>query len=128
MPSVTVLIADEDPKIRECLRRALETDSRFQVLWEAENGLQALMAVKQRWPDAVVLDAQLARMDGHEVTRCIRHSSPRTKIVIMSVYDADRVRAVESGADAFFIKDCGREAIVESLAPLFPGTQDGSTE
>ena len=72
MEQKTILVADNDPYIRQCVRHAMEIDSRLVVSWEAENGLQALALAAQHHPDVVLFDTDLPRMDGFETARCLR--------------------------------------------------------
>ena len=104
---ITVLVADDDPYIRQCIRHATEIDPDLRVECEAENGLQALMLAERHRPDVVLLDAEMPRMDGMEAARCLRKSRPDVCIIIMSVYEELRSTALEAGADAFILKGCG---------------------
>jgi DNA-binding NarL/FixJ family response regulator len=106
---------------RQCLRRAIEANPLFKVCWEADNGLEALLLAKKSQPDVVLLDAQLPRMDGFEVTSCLRQCRRNTCIVVMSVFEEGRARALATGADAFVVKDCGRDKILEALSRLLAG-------
>jgi len=108
---LSVLLADEDPNIRRCLKKALECECKLSVLWEADNGLQALALMRQQQPRVVLIDSQLQRMSGIEATRCIKRCNTDVKIVVMSVYETDREPAMQAGADAFIVKDCGCEQI-----------------
>jgi DNA-binding NarL/FixJ family response regulator len=118
MQPITILIADDDAMIRQCLRRAVECDPRLQICWEADNGLQALVMTKQHHPDLVLMDAQMPRMDGIEATRCLRKCDKQTRILVMSVYDQMRAPALAAGADGFVTKDCGCEAIRKAIRQL----------
>lgn len=128
MQQVSILIADDDPFIRQCLRRALEIDPDLQVAWEAQNGLQAIVLADRHLPDLVLLDAEMPRMDGFEAARCLRLRRPDICIVILSLYEQFRSQALESGANAFIVKDCGcsklralvREALREREAGARP--------
>jgi DNA-binding NarL/FixJ family response regulator len=111
MPPISVLIADDDAKIRQCLRRALEADPQLQVLWEADNGLEALVLAKQHHPQVILMDVQMPRMDGIEATRCLRQHDHKMCILIMSVYENVRAQALAAGADGFVTKDCGCRAM-----------------
>jgi two-component system cell cycle response regulator DivK len=81
---------------------------------------EELRAVLQEWlPDAIVLDLQLPRTDGFQLTREIK-SDPRTRhiaIVVVSacVMPAERAAAIEAGCDAFISKPVDPIVIVEEL-------------
>ena len=107
MQTISILIADDDPMVRRCLRHVMEADARLHVCWEADNGLQALMLAGKHEPDLILMDAQMPRMDGIEATRCLRQHETTARIVVMSVYEHLREQAMEAGADAFVVKDCG---------------------
>ena len=107
MQPISVLIADDDPYIRQCLRRALEIDPILQVQWEAENGLEAVVLAGKHHPDVVLLDSEMPRMDGFEAAQCLRQRLPGLCVVMMSVYEQARSRALECGAAAFIVKGSG---------------------
>jgi len=107
MQTISILIADDDPTVRRCLHHAMEADAQLQICWEADNGLQALMLARKHSPDLILMDAQMPRMDGIEATRCLRQCETTAQIVVMSVYEQLREQALEAGADAFVVKDCG---------------------
>jgi DNA-binding NarL/FixJ family response regulator len=113
-----VLIADEDPNVRRCLKHAIDCGCKLTVKWEADNGLQALALIQQHHPSLVLIDSQMQRMSGIEATRCARHHCSKVKIVVMGVYETDREAAMQAGADEFVVKDCGCSAIRETLHRL----------
>lgn len=120
MHPISVLIADDDAMIRQCLRKAVEADPQLKVQWEAANGLEALLMAQQYHPQVILMDAQMPRMDGIEATRCLRQCVPNACILVMSVYDQVRAQALDAGADAFVTKDCGCEMIRATIHRIFP--------
>jgi two-component system KDP operon response regulator KdpE len=101
-----ILIVDDEPAIQRFLATAL-AGGEFAV-FQAENGHAALAAAVTVKPDVVLLDLGLPDMDGVEVIGRIRQWS-QTPIIVLSVRDreADKVRALDAGADDYLTKPFG---------------------
>lgn len=99
----TILIADDDPHIRQVVRFALEKTG-FDVL-EATDGAEALDKVAADTPDLVVLDIMMPEMDGTEVCRKLRADSG-VPVIFLSSKDEeiDRVVGLELGGDDYVTK------------------------
>ncbi len=122
MQPVSILIADDDPLVRRCLRHAVGCDRHLVVQWEADNGLQALALAQQHHPQLILIDSHMDRMNGFEATRCLRHQDREVRILVLGVYETDRAQALEAGADAFVVKDSGCEAIRKAIHNLLHST------
>jgi len=111
-----VLVADDDPKLRELIRITLEGE--FDLL-EAEDGEAALKISQQESPDLVLLDVMMPKLDGFEVCRRLKASSSTNSIrVIMLTARAgreDRRRGQEAGADDYFIKPFSPKALLDKV-------------
>ncbi|WP_310599177.1 response regulator [Desulfobulbus sp.] len=101
-----ILIVDDEPAIRRFLQTALADDCFAPVL--AENGHAALAAAVAAKPEIVLLDLGLPDMDGVEVIARLRQWS-QVPIIVLSVRDreADKVRALDAGADDYLTKPFG---------------------
>lgn len=101
-----VLVVDDEPAIRRFLHTAL-ADDQF-TLVQAENGHAALAAAVTAKPDVILLDLGLPDLDGVEVINRIRQWS-QVPIIVLSVRDreADKVRALDAGADDYLTKPFG---------------------
>ena len=106
MPSENckVLIVDDDPAFRRALRTSLAA-SGFDVS-EGRTGEEALIVLRDKPVDIVLLDINMPGMGGIETCRKIRSLSPRIGILMLTVRDAeeDKVQALEAGADDFVTK------------------------
>lgn len=102
-PAVTVLVVDDEPAIRDIVRRYLEAEG-FRVV-EAADGEVALRLFATEHPSVVVLDVGLPVMDGVEVLRQLRATSA-TPVVMLSARaeEADRVIGLSVGADDYVTK------------------------
>lgn len=99
-----VLLVDDDRAVRDALRRALSLAG-YEVQL-AEDGEQALEAIVQSVPEAVVLDVGLPGIDGLEVCRRLRRIGNRVPILILTARDevADRIDGLDVGADDYMVK------------------------
>ena len=101
--SAVVLLVDDDPAIRDSLSKELRAAGYTTVT--ATNGAEGLAAVQSNAPDVILTDIAMPRADGFELISAIRASSA-VPIVVLSVRggDADKVRALDLGADDFVTK------------------------
>ncbi|GAB5389826.1 MAG: response regulator transcription factor [Alphaproteobacteria bacterium] len=99
-----ILIADDDPGLRDILNYALRKQG-WDVC-EAHDGKAALAAFEQESPDLIVLDVMMPEMDGVEVCRQIRRDDSKVPIVFLSALDEeiDRVLGLEMGGDDYITK------------------------
>ena len=98
-----VLVVDDDPAIRDSMARELRV-SGYSVV-AASDGLEGVRAFETHAPDVVLTDLSMPRSDGFELISAIRPTS-RTPIIVLSVRgsDADKIRALDLGADDFVTK------------------------
>ena len=107
-----VLVVDDDPEIRDSLRRGLSVEGYAVSL--AEDGAEALQTARDRAPDLVVLDVMLPTLDGLEVCRRLRMAEDSLPIVLLTARDAvpDRVAGLETGADDYLVKPFAIEELL----------------
>jgi DNA-binding response OmpR family regulator len=101
-----VLVADDDPDILSLVALRLERFG-FEVV-VARDGEQALATALERAPDIALLDVSMPKLDGYEVTACLR-DNPSTRqmpIILLTarVQETDIARGVEAGADDYVKK------------------------
>jgi DNA-binding NarL/FixJ family response regulator len=104
--TITVLLVDDVPQLRELVRYGLEGDPAFEIIGEAADGRQAIAAVDTHAPAAVVLDLSMPDMDGFHAILELRDRAPHLAIVVLSGFTPERVkqRVIEQGADAYIEK------------------------
>jgi two-component system, OmpR family, KDP operon response regulator KdpE len=110
----SVLMVDDDPNVVRSLRAALE--SHGYTVRSAPNGAIALDECTAERPDVVLLDLALPGMDGVEVCRRLRAWS-RVPIVVLSarVHEAQKVQALDAGADDYVTKPFGTEELLARI-------------
>src|SRR6266849_5012303 len=103
MISSVILIVDDDPAIRDSLSKELRANGYSTTT--AADGAEGMNAFQSQVPDLVLTDLAMPRSDGFELIAGIRATS-RAPIIVLSVRgaDADKVRALDLGADDFVTK------------------------
>ncbi|MFI8964076.1 response regulator transcription factor [Streptomyces sp. NPDC053493] len=99
-----ILIVDDEPAVREALRRSLAFEG--YATEDAVDGLDALAKMESYGPDLVVLDVQMPRMDGLTAARRIRSGGSTVPILMLTARDTvgDRVTGLDAGADDYLVK------------------------
>jgi DNA-binding NarL/FixJ family response regulator len=113
--ATTILVADDDQRVRGLVKRILEETLGAPIVQEANDGEEALRLAWSQVPRVVVMDITMPRMDGLQATKKIKAEHPETKIIILTIHQdqAYREAAIESGADAFLDK----RAMLTDLVP-----------
>lgn len=110
----TVLVVEDDAPVRRFLRTALAAHG-YRVV-EAQSASGALAAATTARPDVILLDLSLPDRDGTDVAREIREWS-RVPIIVISAREreADKVRALDAGADDYLTKPFGTEELLARM-------------
>jgi two-component system response regulator MprA len=113
-----VLIVDDEPAVREALKRSLAFEGYETTL--AEDGLAALDQVAAVRPDAIVLDVLMPRMDGLTTARRLRSSGITVPILMLTARDTvgDRVTGLDAGADDYLVKPFELDELLARLRAL----------
>ncbi|CAN5290447.1 MAG: response regulator transcription factor [Nocardioides sp.] len=110
-----VLVVDDEPAVRDSLRRSLEFNGYEVAL--ARDGAEALAGIGASNPDVVIMDVMMPRLDGIETTRLLRTAGNDVPILVLTARDSvgDRVDGLDAGADDYLTKPF---ALAELLARL----------
>jgi two-component system, OmpR family, KDP operon response regulator KdpE len=110
----TILVIDDEAPIRRLLRLTLEPQG--YRIHEAETGQLGLQEAAARRPDAIILDLGLPDMDGVAVLKRLREWS-QTPVLVLTVRDreADKVAALDNGADDYLTKPFGTAELLARL-------------
>lgn len=115
--SISIIIADDHPIFRNGLRQILESTPGFEIVAELSDGEQALDALRRFKPDVAVLDVDMPKRDGLEVTKAINEEGLPTSIIILTMYKEERFfnAALDAGVKGYVIKDSAITDITEAV-------------
>ena len=119
----TILLADDHAVVRYGLKALIEDEPNFTVVGEAGSGLEAIQMVSELKPDVLVLDIMMDDISGIEVARQVRKNSPRTAIVVLSMYGDKKhvLEALQAGAKAYVVKKAVTSELIEAVRQVFVG-------
>jgi DNA-binding NarL/FixJ family response regulator len=118
-----ILLADDHDLTRAGLRYLLEKQKDWSVCGEAPNGRIAVEMVEEFRPDVVILDMSMPDLNGVEATRQILKKFPRTKILIYTMHETERiiVDALDAGASGIVLKSDAGENMVAAVESVLKG-------
>lgn len=111
----SVLIADDSEFMRDLLREILEEN--FQIVGEAENGVEAVELYDEHDPDLVMMDIVMPIRDGIEATGKITSEDPNAHVIMCtSMGQEDQMkRAVKAGAQGYITKPFQKPSVLEAI-------------
>lgn len=119
-----VLIVDDQALVRAGFRMILEAEPDFEIVGEAADGLNAVLAARQTEPDVILMDVRMPNVDGLQATRKLlegREHGPR--VLILTTFDLDEYvyEALRAGASGFLLKDTPPEQLVDAIRLVVTG-------
>ncbi len=120
---VTVLIIDDHPLFREGLRKVLDVEPDIEVIGEGADGEEALRLAREMQPDVVLVDINLPKMNGLQVTRQLIADRTGIKVIVLTGYDTQGqvLHAMRAGASAYFPKEVTPNKLVEVVRQVARG-------
>jgi two-component system response regulator MprA len=126
---MSILVVDDEPAVRESLRRALELEGYEVEL--ATDGDEAIARLgKTEQPDAVILDILMPRLDGLEVCRRLRSSGNSVPVLMLTARAEidSRVAGLDAGADDYLPKPFALAELFARLRALLRRTGGESAD
>ena len=121
--SVTILLADDHPIVRQGLRHLLEVEPDVKIIGEASDGLQAVQLADKFRPNVLIVDMMMPGLNGLEVLRQVKKRSPATCSIVLSMQSADAyvVESLRAGASGYVLKETGPSELVNAVRQVIQG-------
>lgn len=122
-PKIRILLADDHHIVRQGIRQLLESESDLQVIAEAGDGEEAQALIEKHKPDVAVLDIQMPKASGIEVTRWVRAHLQQVGVLILTAYDDDPyvMAVLQAGANGYVLKTASTEELVQAVREVNEG-------
>jgi DNA-binding NarL/FixJ family response regulator len=121
--TVSLLIVDDHPVVRDGLRGMFENAPGFRVLGEASGGVEAVALAAGLDPDVILMDLRMPGGSGVEAIATLTRSGARAKILVLTTYDtdSDTLPAIEAGATGYLLKDAPRDELFTAVRAAAEG-------
>lgn len=127
MTPIRIVVADDQPDVRDGFRLVLGRHADLLVVGEAADGETALNTVRALLPDVMLVDIRMPRRSGLEVCRELSQSPPgaggRTKVIVITTSDSGEYveEALRYGASGFLLKRSRPELLIEAVYAAMDG-------
>jgi DNA-binding NarL/FixJ family response regulator len=120
MKKVSIMIVDDHTLIRETWSFLLGKNENFDVVAECGDGERAIELARDKRPDVVLLDINMAPMSGFDVLKMIRKYSPSSKIIGVSMHSqpAYAKKMLRLGAKGYVTKNSPRQEMLEAISEV----------
>ncbi|AKZ60168.1 putative two-component system response regulator involved in stambomycin biosynthesis [Streptomyces ambofaciens ATCC 23877] len=121
--TITLLIVDDHPVVRDGLRGMLEPADGFTVLGEASGGTEAVEMTLRLDPDVVLMDLRMPAGSGVEAIAELTRRGARARVLVLTTYDtdSDTLPAIEAGATGYLLKDALRDELFAAIRAAAEG-------
>jgi DNA-binding NarL/FixJ family response regulator len=123
MHPIRLAIADDHGLFRTALKEMLSREPDIDIVSECTNGEEALNFAREHKPQVLLLDIQMPRMSGLEVTRRLTASKCPTRILVLSMFNERPFPRLmmQVGASGFLSKDCARDELIRAIRAVANG-------
>jgi DNA-binding NarL/FixJ family response regulator len=120
---IRVLLADDHHVVRAGIRQLLEDAGDLRVIAEAGDGEEAQSLIEKHKPDVAVLDIQMPKASGIEVTRWVRGHLPNVGVLILTAYDDDPyvMAVLQAGANGYVLKTADADELIQAVRDVHEG-------
>jgi len=121
--AVRIIIADDHPLVRNGLKTVLHTMPGFQVVAEAENGLQLLQLINNQRPDVVLIDISMPHLNGLEALQKLSIQYPELKLIVLTMHEEPEyiLKSLSSGAQAYLLKNVEPDELQKAILTVAKG-------
>lgn len=122
-PQIRVIIADDHPLFRDGLRAMFESEPDLELVGEAATGLEAVGLARRLKPDVALMDIKMPDLDGIEATRRVMVESPKTRVLVVTMFEDDDsvLAAMRAGARGYVVKGMRSADAIRAIRAVAEG-------
>ena len=127
---IRILAVDDHALAREGIAVLVGTQPDMTLVAQASNGREAIQQFRTHRPDVTLMDLQMPEMNGIEALIAIRNEFPDAKVIVLTTYagDVQIVRALKAGAQAYLLKSTLHKELLQTIRAVHAGKKSLSAE
>jgi DNA-binding NarL/FixJ family response regulator len=127
---IRILTVDDHPIVRRGIAGLVSIQADMILVGEASEGREAIQLFRMHRPDVTLMDLQMPGMNGLDALIAIRNEFPDAKIIVLTTYKSDTqiVRALKAGAQAYLLKNTLHKELLETIRGVYAGKKALSPE
>jgi DNA-binding NarL/FixJ family response regulator len=127
---IRILAVDDHPVVREGIAGLVGVQSDMTLVASACNGREAIQLFRTHRPDVTLMDLQMPEMNGLDALIAIRNEFPDAKVVVLTTYagDVQILRALKAGAQAYLLKNTLHKELLDTIRAVHAGKKTLSPE
>lgn len=120
---IKILIADDHALLRQGIKNVLELEPDLAVVGEAADGEETIRKVAELAPDILLLDINMPKKTGLDVTRSLRDVHSKVKAIILTIHDDESyvVEVIKAGAAGYLLKDVEPSMLIRAIRAVYEG-------
>ena len=123
MSRITIMIVDDHTLIRETWSFLLGRNEGFEVIAEVGDGQQAIEIARDKRPNIILLDINMAPLNGFDILKMIRKLSPGSKVIAVSMHSQPSYakKMLRLGARGYITKNSPRQEMLDAIKDVYKG-------
>jgi len=120
---IRILIVDDHKVVREGLKAFISPLPQFEIIGEAQDGIEAIAEADKLQPDVILMDLLMPKMDGIEATQAIKQKFPNIQILILTSFSDEEqvITAIRAGASGYLLKDSSPNELKKAILDVYRG-------
>ena len=127
---IRILAVDDHPIVRQGIAGLIGIQTDMVLVGEGSNGREAIQQFRMHRPDVMLVDLQMPEMNGLDALIAIRNEFPDARVIVLTTYagDAQILRALKAGAQAYLLKNTLHKELMETIRAVHAGKKTLSPE
>ena len=123
MDKIKIVLADDHPLIREGFKALLNRDEGFEIIGEAETGIELIEMMNKISPEIILADISMPRLNGLHAIEQIKNAHPSVKFIILTMHEEREyvMSALKMGIDGYLLKNVERAELMKAIRTVYKG-------